>query len=148
MQCVIPNWILEQKKNKLFLKIRVFSHKINFLFFTIKDVDREIGEIWQTCSLDISSDHLLLWIIVTVVMKEYLFFFLREYIPKILRIKSHRVSHSLAGGWKNSVYKDVFKETIGQMAKMLNLGNLDEGYTGILYIISAIFLSLFQSKEN
>lgn len=75
-------------------------------------------------------------------------FFLREYIPKILRIKNHRVSRSLASGWKNSVYKDVFKETIGQMAKMLNLGNLDEGYTGILYIIFAIFLSLFQSKEN
>lgn len=45
MQCVILDWILEQKKNKLFLKIRVFSHKIDFLFFTVKDVDREIGEI-------------------------------------------------------------------------------------------------------
>lgn len=33
------------------------------------------------------------------------------------------------------------------MGKILNLENLDEGHAGILCIIFAIFLSLFQSKK-
>lgn len=35
---------------------------------------------------------------------------------------------------------------MGRMDKCL--GNLDEGYTGILYITFAIFFSLYQSKKN
>lgn len=43
MQCVILHWIPEQK-NKLF-KNQDFSHKIDFSFFIVKDVNGKIDEI-------------------------------------------------------------------------------------------------------